>query len=61
MELKKVVIGSVDPNPLVKGKGIAKLMRHGCDIITGVLEKECMDLNKRFFTFHRLRNVHILY
>jgi len=58
--IKKIVIGSIDPNPLVKGKGIAKLMRHGCDIITGVLEKECMDLNKRFFTFHREKRPYII-
>lgn len=58
--IKRVVIGSVDPNPLVKGKGIAKLMRNGCDIITGVLEKECLNLNKRFFTFHLEKRPYII-
>jgi diaminohydroxyphosphoribosylaminopyrimidine deaminase/5-amino-6-(5-phosphoribosylamino)uracil reductase len=58
--IKQVVIGSVDPNPLVKGKGIAKLMRNGCDIITGVLEKECVDLNKRFFTFYSEKRPYII-
>lgn len=58
--IKRVVIGSVDPNPLVKGKGIAKLMRAGCDIITGVLEKDCVDLNKRFFTFHLEKRPYII-
>ncbi|HTA26769.1 MAG TPA: bifunctional diaminohydroxyphosphoribosylaminopyrimidine deaminase/5-amino-6-(5-phosphoribosylamino)uracil reductase RibD [Bacteroidia bacterium] len=58
--IKKVVIGSVDPNPLVKGKGIAKLIHGGCDVITGVLEKECMDLNKRFFTFHSEKRPYII-
>lgn len=58
--INKVVIGSIDPNPLVKGKGIAKLMRNGCDIITGVLEKECMNLNKRFFTFYREKRPYII-
>lgn len=58
--IKRVVIGSIDPNPLVKGKGIAKLMRHRCAIVSGVLEKECMDLNKRFFTFHREKRPYIM-
>lgn len=50
--IKKVVVGSLDPNPKVSGKGIKKLMEAGCDVIVGVLEKECDELNKRFFTFH---------
>ncbi len=58
--IKKVVIGSIDPNPLVRGKGITKLMKFGCGIITGVLEKECIELNKRFFTFHRERRPYII-
>jgi diaminohydroxyphosphoribosylaminopyrimidine deaminase / 5-amino-6-(5-phosphoribosylamino)uracil reductase len=58
--IRRVVIGSVDPNPLVKGKGIAKLIKSGCDIITGVMEKECMNLNKRFFTFHREKRPYII-
>lgn len=58
--VKKVVIGSVDPNPMVKGKGIAKLVRGGCDVITGVLENECMDLNKRFFTFYHEHRPYII-
>lgn len=58
--IKKIVIGSIDPNPLVKGKGIAKLMLSGCDIITGIMEKECTELNKRFFTFHREKRPYII-
>ncbi len=49
--IKKVVIGSVDPNPKVAGQGIQKLKDAGCEVVVGVLEKECHDLNKRFFTF----------
>ncbi len=58
--IKRVVIGCVDPNPLVKGKGITKLIKSGCHVITGVLEKECMDLNRRFFTFHREHRPYIV-
>lgn len=50
--IKKVVIGSVDANSKVSGKGILHLQNNGCDVIIGVLEKECLNLNKRFFTFH---------
>ncbi|SMC27757.1 diaminohydroxyphosphoribosylaminopyrimidine deaminase [Clostridium acidisoli DSM 12555] len=46
--LKRVVIGNVDPNPLVKGKSIEILKEHGIEVTVGVLEKECRDLNKEF-------------
>lgn len=57
--IKKVVIGSLDPNPQVAGRGIKKLMDAGCEIITGVLDAECMDMNKRFFTFHQKKRPYI--
>lgn len=47
-EIKKVVIGLVDPNPLVAGKGIKKLQDAGIEVITGVLEEECKTLNEIF-------------
>jgi diaminohydroxyphosphoribosylaminopyrimidine deaminase/5-amino-6-(5-phosphoribosylamino)uracil reductase len=47
-----VVIGSHDINKQVDGKGIKKLIMAGVDVIIGVLQDECIDLNKRFFTFH---------
>ena len=50
--IKKVVIGTVDPFAEVAGKGIKKLMDAGCEVRVGVLEQQCRDLNKRFFTFH---------
>ncbi|QOI96542.1 MAG: bifunctional diaminohydroxyphosphoribosylaminopyrimidine deaminase/5-amino-6-(5-phosphoribosylamino)uracil reductase RibD [Flammeovirgaceae bacterium] len=48
--VKKVVISNVDPNPLVNGGGIRKLREAGIEVITGILEKEGRELNKRFFT-----------
>ena len=54
------VIGCVDTNPLVKGKGIQKLIEGGIDVKTGVLEKECRELNKRFFTFHEQKRPFII-
>ena len=50
--IKKVVIGCVDTNSLVSGKGIERLRNAGCEVTVGVLEKECLQQHKRFFTFH---------
>ncbi len=47
--IKKVVIGTRDMNPLVSGNGIKKLKSAGIEVKVGVLEKECMELNKFFF------------
>lgn len=58
-KIKKVVIGSLDPNPKVAGRGVKKLMEAGCDVVVGVLEKECDDLNKRFFAFHQKKRPYI--
>ncbi|MAN59836.1 MAG: riboflavin biosynthesis protein RibD [Flavobacteriaceae bacterium] len=57
--IRKVVIGSTDPNPQVAGRGIKKLMEAGCDVVVGVLEDECVALNKRFFTFHDKKRPYI--
>ena len=48
--IKKVVIGCVDNNPKVNGGGIKKLKSAGVKVITGVLERECRELNEIFFT-----------
>lgn len=45
-----VVIGTVDTSDKVSGQGIGKLKQAGCEVRTGVLEAECRDLNRRFFT-----------
>src|SRR5690554_669616 len=49
-QIKKVVIAVQDPNPLVSGKGIKILEDGGAEVVVGVLEKQAMVLNKRFFT-----------
>ena len=46
--VRRVVVGMVDPNPLVKGKGISTLKKAGVDVHCGTLEKECMTLNEAF-------------
>ncbi|MCB0399948.1 MAG: bifunctional diaminohydroxyphosphoribosylaminopyrimidine deaminase/5-amino-6-(5-phosphoribosylamino)uracil reductase RibD [Winogradskyella sp.] len=59
-KILNVVIGCVDDNPEVAGKGIAKLREHGCHVIVGVLEKECKEHLKRFFTFHNKKRPYII-
>ncbi|TSD67952.1 bifunctional diaminohydroxyphosphoribosylaminopyrimidine deaminase/5-amino-6-(5-phosphoribosylamino)uracil reductase RibD [Inquilinus sp. KBS0705] len=49
-QIPKVVVGCRDPFPQVDGKGIEKLQAAGVEVLTGVLEKECRWLNRRFFT-----------
>jgi len=58
--IPKVVIGCIDDNPQVVGKGIAKLKASGCEVIVGVLENECKIHHKRFFTFHNKKRPYII-
>ena len=50
-KLKKVVVANTDPNPVVNGAGLKKIQQAGIEVVTGILEKEGRELNKRFFTF----------
>ena len=58
--VKKVVIANVDPNPLVAGGGIKKLREAGIEVISGILEKQGHELNKRFFTFMEKQRPYII-
>lgn len=49
--LARVVVGMRDPNPLVDGTGMAMLAANGIEVVSGVLEKECYELNT-FFVKH---------
>lgn len=46
--VKRVVVGMQDPNPQVAGQGIERLRAHGIEVVVGILEDECRELNKRF-------------
>ena len=58
--IPKVVIGCRDPFEAVNGKGIEKLRAAGIEVVESVLEKECRELNKRFFTFHEKKRPYII-
>jgi len=48
-KIKEIFIANTDPNPLVAGKGIAKLKNAGISVSVGILDAEAKILNKRFF------------
>ena len=58
--IRKVVVGCSDPFKQVNGKGIQMLRSAGVEVETGILEKECIQLNKRFFTFHKKHRPYIV-
>lgn len=53
--IPRVIIGAVDPFEKVAGRGIAMLRNAGIEVTAGVLDSECRELNRRFFTAHTLR------
>ncbi|WPR71544.1 bifunctional diaminohydroxyphosphoribosylaminopyrimidine deaminase/5-amino-6-(5-phosphoribosylamino)uracil reductase RibD [Flavobacterium sp. NG2] len=59
-KIPNVVIGTVDPNNKVAGRGIQRLIDAGINVKVGFLEAECNELNKRFFTFHQKKRPYII-
>ena len=59
-QIPNVVIGCIDDNEKVAGKGIAKLKENGINVTIGILEKECKSHHKRFFTFHNKKRPYII-
>lgn len=59
-EIPNIVIGCIDDNPEVAGKGIIKLQNAGCHVTVGVLEQACKQHHKRFFTFHNKKRPYII-
>ena len=58
--VRRVVVGCVDPFAKVQGCGIRKLQDAGIEVTVGVLERECLELNKRFMTFNRRHRPYVL-
>jgi diaminohydroxyphosphoribosylaminopyrimidine deaminase/5-amino-6-(5-phosphoribosylamino)uracil reductase len=59
-KIPKVVVGLRDPNEKVAGAGLKKLKATGCEVVVGVLEKECREHHKRFLTFQEKKRPYII-
>lgn len=59
-KIKHAVVACRDPFEAVNGKGIEKLLAVGIEVTLGILEKEAIELNKRFFTFHQQKRPFII-
>ena len=57
--ISRVVIGTLDPFEKVSGRGVRRLREAGVEVVTGVLEKECRELNHKFITAHTLHRPYI--
>ena len=58
--IRRVVVGCIDPFAKVQGRGIARLRDAGIDVTVGVLEADCLRLNRRFITFNTHQRPYIL-
>ncbi len=56
----RVIVGMLDPNPLVAGKGIQMLRDAGIEVVVGVMENECRELNKRFLCLHEKHRPYVV-
>ena len=59
-KIPKVFVGCLDPFPKVNGSGIKKMLAEGIDVQSGILEKECVAMNRRFITFHTKKRPYII-
>lgn len=57
--IRNVVIGCLDPFKEVSGRGVSMLRNAGIKVTSGVLEEECLQLNKAFITAHTLQRPYI--
>ena len=58
--IKRVVVGMLDPNPQVAGRGVRMMRKAGIEVKVGVLEQECRELNKRFICLHEKHRPYVI-
>ncbi|MBO4577131.1 MAG: bifunctional diaminohydroxyphosphoribosylaminopyrimidine deaminase/5-amino-6-(5-phosphoribosylamino)uracil reductase RibD [Paludibacteraceae bacterium] len=58
--VRRVVVGCLDPNPQVAGRGVQKLRDAGIEVTVGVEEAACRELNKRFLCLHEKHRPYII-
>lgn len=58
--VRKVVVGTLDPNPQVAGNGVRMLREAGIEVVTGVEEAACRELNKRFLCLHEKHRPYVV-
>ncbi len=58
--IPEIIIAQTDPNPLVSGTGIDRLRKNGAKVLTGILEEESREMNRRFNTFHEKKRPFII-
>ena len=58
--IQNVVIGCLDPNVNVNGKGVNELIKNGINVLVGVCMEKALELNRRFFCFHKKKRPYII-
>ena len=58
--VRRCVVGCVDPFAKVQGRGLQRIREAGISVTVGVLEQECQELNRFFFTYHQHHRPYIL-
>ncbi|MBN2520045.1 MAG: bifunctional diaminohydroxyphosphoribosylaminopyrimidine deaminase/5-amino-6-(5-phosphoribosylamino)uracil reductase RibD, partial [Bacteroidales bacterium] len=58
--IPEIIVGMIDPNKIVAGKGIEKLKNNGCIVKNGISENECINLNKQYLTFIEKKRPYII-
>lgn len=59
-QIQTIIVGTADPHVKVAGNGIRKLQEAGRNVVAGILEEECRESNKRFFTFHEKQRPYVI-
>jgi len=59
-QIKKLFCGTLDPNPKINGRGIKLLKKAGIETSVGLLDQECKELNRVFFTNQKKSRPYII-